>query len=102
MMGAYETFGNQTYLQEAEVAAKRLATGRGADEFFMTYELPMEAMGMLGLVKLGIATQNKSYFSLSERPLAYTIADCTLFQADYGFRKYWFARKTLDSQPLDS
>ena len=41
MMGAYETFGNQTYLQEAEVAAKRLATGRGADEFFMTYELPM-------------------------------------------------------------
>ena len=50
------------------------------------YELPMEAMGMLGLVKLADATGNKSYYDLSSRPLAYTIADCTLFQADYGFR----------------
>ena len=38
-------------------------------------------MGMLGLVKLGRATQNNTYYLLSTRPLAYTIADCTLFQA---------------------
>lgn len=86
MMEAYETFHNRTYLEEAKIAADRLASDRGADEFFMTYELPMEAMGMLGLVKLGDATQNKSYYDLSSRPLAYTLADCTLFQADYGFR----------------
>ena len=52
MMEAYETFHNQTYLEEAKIAADRLAADRGADEFFMTYELPMEAMGMLGLVKV--------------------------------------------------
>lgn len=52
MMEAYETFHNQTYLEEAKIAANRLASDRGADEFFMTYELPMEAMGMLGLVKV--------------------------------------------------
>ena len=54
MMEAYETFHNHTYLQEAKLAADRLASDRGADEFFMTYELPMEAMGMLGLVKVGL------------------------------------------------
>jgi hypothetical protein len=37
-------------------------------------------------VQLGDATQNKTYYDLSSRPLAYTLADCTLFQADYGFR----------------
>ena len=51
-MEAYETFHNQTYLEEAKIAAGRLASDRGADEFFMTYELPMEAMGMLGLAKV--------------------------------------------------
>ena len=39
MMEAYETFGNQTYLEEAETAAQRFATDRGADEFFMSYEV---------------------------------------------------------------
>jgi hypothetical protein len=33
---AYEAFDNKTYLQEAEIAARRLATDRGTDEFFMT------------------------------------------------------------------
>ena len=39
MMEAYVTFGNQTYLEEAETAAQRFATDRGADEFFMSYEV---------------------------------------------------------------
>ena len=46
----------------------------------------MEAMGMLGLAKLAHATKNGSYFAMSERPLSYTLAETTLFQADHGFR----------------
>ena len=43
----------------------------------------MEAMGMLGLAKLAHATKNGSYFAMSERPLSYTLAETTLFQADH-------------------
>ena len=43
----------------------------------------MEAMGMLGLAKLAHATKNDSYFAMSERPLSYTLAETTLFQADH-------------------
>ena len=46
----------------------------------------MEAMGMLGLAKLAHATKNASYMAMSERPLSYTLAETTLFQADHGFR----------------
>ena len=46
-------------------------------------QLPMEAMGMLGLVKLAHATKNASYVAMSERPLSYTLAETTLFQADH-------------------
>ena len=98
MVEAYETFHNATYLQEAKIAAERFATDRGEDEFYMSYELPMEAMGMLGLAKLNAiegakATQqdgdngnSTDYLELSIRPLAYTLVQCSLFQADYGFR----------------
>ena len=41
---------------------------------------------MLGLAKLAHATKNISYFAMSERPLSYTLAETTLFQADHGFR----------------
>jgi|EP01043_Picozoa_sp_COSAG02_P005965 hypothetical protein len=61
MMEAYETFHNHTYLEEAKIAADRLASDRGADEFFMTYELPMEAMGMLGLAKVCLILELVAY-----------------------------------------
>ena len=38
---------------------------------------------MLGLAKLAHATKNGSYFAMSERPLSYTLAETTLFQADH-------------------
>jgi hypothetical protein len=86
MVEAYETFGEQRFLAEAQRASERFATDRGADEFFMSYELPMEAMGMLALAKLAAITGNATYLALSLKPLAYTLAECTLFQADHGFR----------------
>lgn len=102
MVEAFEAFHNVTFLKEARIAADRFATDRGEDEFYMSYELPMEAMGMVGLAKLaaieaaaahasggsgGDGGDNSSYYlELSIRPLAYTLVQCSLFQADYGFR----------------
>ena len=54
MASAFAKFKNQTYLEEAKTAADHYMADIGADEFFSTYELPMEAMACAGLATLAV------------------------------------------------
>lgn len=82
MVRACEIFGEESYLREAEEAAKRIGEG----EFYSVYELHLEAIGCAGLARLARLSGDKRYLKLSLRPLAYLLAHCALYQANWGFR----------------
>ena len=85
MMLAHQLYGDETYIGEAELAARKLR-GLGFDLLYQTNNTMFSGDGLLRLWK---ATGNREYLELSIACIANVVAKMWIWECDYGHAKHY-------------